>query len=340
MTNVRGLVDSRYFETLDRKTQLPSPPEDNVDVEEKPSSRFFTYTELKTGKNRKGSVPTTFFKSNATDIRSSQYEGIRSAGLVEDNNYYKSILHSPIPEDKKELPVPLTREPTIDLGEHEPQFSVTSGVSLMQVEHVTVMNMNDKYSIILKYEKGKSLMIHRSFSEIYAFHLQLLEMFPGHAGVDLSPRIIPYLSPPSSNDMSNMVNELETYLLESMRLPETILSSRHWFEFLKLRYGDEELGESQMNDENMILSFIEEYTKPTIVKVKFSLSTGQAYSFKAEKNSSHRVMVKSLESRLKLKQGINELFYWNEMKQLTKVHGDLDLQILFRTCPKPYLYSK
>lgn len=347
LTNLCGLVDSVYFENVDRKTHLPSPLEDELNHAEAPirrssSKSFFNNPfrgKLRTGQSKKGSVTSIVTSYSVLSPDENAGYNINDA---EYNRMFYSDRFDTIRNNGKASPInSRIRESPLDLVRQESQSETYSGFSLLQVEHITVLgNMNDKFSIILKCDNGRSRMIHRSYSELYAFHFQLLEMFPNHTGVDFSPRIIPYLAPLSSDDIANinLRKDLETYILESKYLPSAILTSRHWTDFLKLRSGDEELGETDMNDENSVLDLIAEYNQPTIVKIKISISTGQTYSFRAEKHSSYRSMVKSLESRLN--HAIGDLLYWNENKQLTKIHGDQDLQLLFRTCPRPTLYSK
>jgi hypothetical protein len=216
-------------------------------------------------------------------------------------------------------------------------ISALSVISLAQVEHISVvMDMYDMYSIKFKFRSGRCVFIHRSYSELFTVHLQLLEMFPAHAGVASAPRLFPYFV--SKSDESSAEKDIELYLLESMRLPSIILNSKNWTGFLSLRSDDEELSDSDTYDENMVLSYIEEYENPTIVKVKIAIAGGQTYSFKTEPNASQFSMIRSLEARLKHK--IVDLSYRNELKQLIKIHGDRDLHLLFRTCPNPILHSK
>jgi hypothetical protein len=259
-------------------------------------------------------------------------------------NYMSSSIPSFREEtltDSSFIPQPIEDQHLINNIEDQAiDMDPSSKFNLSQIEHITVLEKsNDKYSIILTGEDGKSRMITRSFDEIYSFHLQLLSEFPGHTGEYLSPRIIPFLSIPSKDvGNRNTAQELENYLLESKCLPGSILNSKLWIEFLKMRDRDQELEESHIVDDDAVWDFLLDYSKPTSVKIKISISNGNTYSFKTEKNCTLRNMLKSLES--KLNHEMADLYYWNENRQMSKIQGDQDLQLLFRTCPNPRLYSK
>lgn len=364
LTNLSGFVESEYFEDVSRKTHLPSPNDpysEDEGLKRTTSKTVFSNpfrSKLRTGGSKKGSVSSIVTSVSVLGSGPNAFVYSPVSFNMKNGNKtdgeYNQMFYSNEPKDSRRYEIDslegdrlhrtstkdldmIGRESPMDLPGRELPTENVEGLSLLQVEHVTVLEKaNENYSIILKFDDENIRIIHRSYSELCYFHFQLLEMFPGHAGLNYSPRIIPFLS---SNNPST--EELETYILESKNLPNDILKSRHWTEFLKLRHGDKEFTEYETQEleiQNEVLDCINEYEKSTIVKIKLSLSTGQVYSFRAETQCSYRNMIKSLET--KLNQTINEVMYWNENKQMTKIHGDQDLQLLFRTCSRPMLYSK
>ena len=215
-----------------------------------------------------------------------------------------------------------------------------SGFNLSQVQYLTVLGkVNDKYSIVLKRKNGQSRTLHRTFTEVFAFHYLLLETFPDYNGTTSSPRTFPFLMNSSKVSSSrDQRKEIETYLLESRILPKDLLSSPLWVDFLSQRQGDHESEEKIVEDPSAIIDFISEYEKSTSVRIKISIASGNTYAFKLEESVSLEKMIKSLGSRLSC--SISSLYYWDERKKIVMVAGDKDLQLLLRTCPNLSLYSK
>jgi hypothetical protein len=331
LTNVSGYVDSKYFEIVE-KSQPPSPPvEKGMELGNRPSTQSMPQRAVKAKYQKSNSTALTKIITKKGSFASVLTTDTYSSPM----NYGEGFSYDVLYDSSRAMKSPLSM--TTDGGSSLTPVSALSIISLNQVEHISVaMDMYDMYSITLKFQSGRCVLIHRSCTELYDMHLQLLEMFPSYAGANAAPRMFPYFVVKSDDDTAE--RDIELYLLESMKLPGIILNSRLWNGFLNLRPGDEELADSEMHDENMILSYIEEYTKPTIIKVKISIAGGQTYSFKTEPNASQVSMIRSLESRLNHK--IVDLSYRNELKQLIKIHGDRDLHLLFRTCPNPILHSE
>ncbi|XP_043910068.1 neutrophil cytosol factor 1 [Protopterus annectens] len=116
-------------------------------------------------------------------------------------------------------------------------------IELLGYEKRFVPNQHYVYMFLVKWQDQTEKVVYRKFTEIYAFHKHLKEMFPIEAGdINAKDRILPYLPAPGWFDgqksTENRQSTLADYCHAMVNLPAKIAHCAHVLNFFQVTPED------------------------------------------------------------------------------------------------------
>ncbi|KAJ3085819.1 bud emergence protein 1 [Quaeritorhiza haematococci] len=176
-------------------------------------------------------------------------------------------------------------------------------------------------------------VLFRVYDDFWALQVALLNHFPVESGRKNSPRVIPFLPPPSRDTTPTILQQrqqqLDAYLSELVKLPHHIMDSFPVKRFFMLRKQDIETSlDIGFDVSGTLMDLIHGYNDSGQVKVKLCVGD-EIVAWKVPDTVTYRHLLRDVEYKLNMR--VPALAYKDECNMLIPLQGDSDLGLLIRT---------
>ncbi|KAI8895969.1 hypothetical protein BC833DRAFT_650807 [Globomyces pollinis-pini] len=207
------------------------------------------------------------------------------------------------------------------------------------------LNHDDEwiYSMDLKLKDGQSHILQRSYSDLWALHIKLLESCPREAGGNNHPRSIPFLDPllphMSTNEAIRRRKVVNFYMQELLKLSQFGVGNSQLDLFLAITSTDFIQKEDHplfSTASETIMDLLSDLTVRDTVLVKV---THGKYTFAWSENSEVTYTTLFNHTRRRVGEPIYALKYRNEWGEKTPLLSDNELRLLVNFKDRLVLYT-